>query len=152
MCMVQQRGFKFVSIVTKGESRGCVRLTPIQLYDKRRGKVYREKAEREILIELAGPVAEKIAREQHEWKGTGSDVLSAHRAIELASQMYDEHDTIRAYLKYLWFETRDILVKPEHWKAVQILAAELIDNRRVSGPRAREFFRRTVERDAKPTP
>ncbi len=82
MCMVQQRGFKFVTIVSKGESRGRVRLTPIQLYDKRRGHVYREKAEREIVIDLAGPIAEKIARGQHQWRGTGSDLLSAHRAIE----------------------------------------------------------------------
>ena len=144
MCMVQRRGFKFVTIVSKEESRGRVRLTPIQLYDKRRGQVYREKAEREIVIDLAGPIAEKIARGQRQWRGTGSDLLSPHRAIELASQMHDGHDTVRAYLKYLWFQTRDTLLKREHWKAVQILAAELIDNRRISGSRARELFRQTV--------
>ena len=147
MCIVQRRGFKFVTIVSKGKSRGRVRLTPIQLYDKRRGQIYREKAEREIVIDLAGPIAEKIARGQRQWRGTGSDLLSAHRPIELASQMYDGHDTVRAYLKYLWFQTRDTLLKREHWKAVQILAAELIDNRRVSGPRARELFRQAVGQD-----
>ncbi len=152
MCMVQQRGFKLVTIVSKGESRGRVHLTPIQLYDKRRGHVYREKVKREIVIDLAGPIAEKIARGERQWRGTGSDLLSAHRAIELASQMYDGHDTVAAYLKYLWFETRDTLLKREHWKAVQILAAELIDNRRVSGFRARELFRRTVEENGRATP
>ncbi len=119
MCMVQQRGFKLVTIVSKGESRGRVHLTPIQLYDRRRGHVYREKVKREIVIDLAGPIAQKIAQRQQQWRGTGSDMLSAHRAIELASQMYDGHDTVRAYLKYLWFETRDTLLKREHWKAVR---------------------------------
>ena len=38
------------------------------------------------------------------------------------------------------------------WQAVQILAAELIDNRRISGSRARELFRQTVGENGRSTP
>jgi hypothetical protein len=145
MCIIRHRGFVSISIVPKGESNGGIRLTPIHLYDKKRGHPDPKKAEREVVIDMAGPIAEKIARGQRQWRGTGSDLLSAPRAIELASQVCESHDAARAYLKYLWLDTRDALLDPAHWSGVQVLAADLIDRRRLTAHRARELFRKTLE-------
>lgn len=145
MCILQRRGFHAVSIPDKGNPRGGLEMTPIQLYHGDRSDPDPWKAEREVIIELAGPIAEKIAAGHHRWRGTGSDLLSTTRAIELASQLNDSHETTRAYLKFLWLQTRDTLLQSAHWAAVQLLAAELIEERHVSARRARRLFREAVE-------
>ncbi len=141
LCIIHRRGFHSVSISTSGRSRGQIALTPLDIYDKRSGRPHPVKAEREIIITLGGSIAERLATGQSEWRGTGRDLLGASQTIDLASELCPSHESARAYLRYLWLRTRDTLADPDHWMAVQLVAAELIDRRRVSGRRARQLFR-----------
>jgi hypothetical protein len=145
MCIIRHRGFHFVCAAPGRKPLGEIRLSPIHLYDRRGGSPDPRKAEREVVIDMAGPIAERIACGRRQWRGTGSDLLSAPRAIELASQVCNSHDAARAYLKYLWLDTRDQLVVPAMWHAVQLLAAELVDHRRLSRRLAHALYRQALE-------
>jgi hypothetical protein len=145
MCIIRRRGFHFVAAVPGRKPLGEIRLSPIHLYNGHEGSPDLRKAEREVVIDMAGPIAERIASGQQQWRGTGRDLLSAPRAIELACQICQSHDAARAYLKYLWLDTRDRLVLPPVWHAVQMLAAELIDQRRLSNRLAHALYRQALE-------
>jgi hypothetical protein len=142
LCIIHRRGFGSVSLSLEGGPCGEVALRPLALRDAE-GALDRAKVEREIVIELGGPIAEKIAAGKLEWRGTGRDVLGSGSAIDLASEVSDSHEAALAQLKYLWLRTRDTLQEPEHWAATQMLAADLLDRQVVSARRARELFRQT---------
>ena len=144
LCVVYRRRFHSVSIGTQGLAHGRLALGPLEINDKRTGRPDPAKAEREIVIDLGGPIAVRLANRQRQWRGTGRDLLAAVRAIDLASELSGSHEAARAYLKYLWLRTRDTLEDTDHWAAVQAVAAELIDRRQVSGQRVRRLCRETT--------
>lgn len=143
LCIVLRRGFRSAALSLERGPRGEMNLRPLDLHNAE-GALDRVKVEREIMIELAGPIAERIAAGRLEWRGTGRDVLGSGQAIDLASDLNGSHEAALAHLKHLWLRTRDTLQEPEHWAAVQLLAADLLDRQVVSARRARDLFRQTV--------
>ena len=146
LCIIHRRRLNSVSISMDGNYKGKLELGPLTLFDERTGRPDRTKAEREIIIDLGGPVAERLAGRHREWRGTGRHVLRAALAINLASQISSRHETARAFLKYQWLQTRDTLEQSGHWSAVQAVAAELIDRGRVSGYRVRQLYRKAASK------
>lgn len=146
LCIVNRRALVSVSLSMSGEPSGGLELRSLALRDPRSGRLDRNKVERELVIEMGGPIAERIARDggSHEWHGTGREVLSSDRAIQLASELSGSHEATRAYLKYVWLRARDTLIEPDNWAAVQMIAADLLDRQTVTSRRARALYRQTI--------
>jgi hypothetical protein len=147
LSIVNRRAFVSASVSLAGAPSGSLELRPLSLRNPRSGRLDRNKVERELVIEMGGPIAERIARGSgsYEWHGTGRDVLSSDRAIAFASELSDSHEATRAYLKYIWLRARDTLIEPDNWAAVQMVAADLLDRQTVTARRARELYRQTIE-------
>jgi ATP-dependent Zn protease len=93
---------------------------------------------REIIIDLAGPVAEKLHTSRGNWKIGGSKDL--HKAVDLASYIMGDPDEIGAYLDWLTLSTTNMLKRPDHWPIVQALAAELLERKVIGAKRARALM------------
>jgi len=146
LCIVNRRALVSVSLSMTGEPSGRLELRSLALRDPRSGRLDRNKVERELVIEMGGPIAERIARggRTREWHGTGREVLASDRAMALALELSDSHEATRAYLKYIWLRARDTLIEPDNWAAVQMIAADLLDRQTVTSRRARERYRQTL--------
>jgi hypothetical protein len=146
LCIVNRRALLSVSLSMVGEPSGSLELRSLSLRDPRSGRLDRNKVERELVIEMSGPIAERIARGggSFEWHGTGREVLASERAMALALELSDSHEATRTYLKYIWLRARDTLIEPDNWAAVQMIAADLLDRQTVTSRRARELYRQTI--------
>lgn len=95
VCVLRRRGFRSVSLVTEGRTGGRLALVPVMLEDRHSGVPDQTKIEREIVIDLAGPIAVRVANQRDEWRGTGRDLLGAARAIDLAARGTTTHEVQR---------------------------------------------------------
>ncbi len=94
--------------------------------------------EREILIALAGIAAEARHTGNYAWDGAARDQLYVHR---LAVQRAGERRAERLQRRLL-SKAEHLLAQEGHWRAVELIAAELIRRGAISGRAARHLFDR----------
>lgn len=92
--------------------------------------------EREILIALAGLAAEARFTGNYAWEGAARDQQYAHR---LAVQRAGERQAERL-LRRLLAKVEHLLAQEEHWRAVEQIAAALLQHGVISGRTARHLF------------
>ncbi len=121
--------FRHVTIESNATSLGHVRM---RAWDKRSRPdvsmppATRVRLERDILISLAGPEAERRFTGRRNHVGAGSDY---EQAADKASYIAPSERSCIAYLKWLQV-CADELVEL-HWDAISALALELLDRRRL---------------------
>jgi ATP-dependent Zn protease len=94
--------------------------------------------EREILIALGGIVAEARHTGHYAWEGASRDRQTVRR---LAVQRAGEARADRLERRLL-AKAEHLLGQEGHWRAVELLAAELLRRGAVSGRAARDLFER----------
>ncbi len=92
--------------------------------------------EREILIALGGIAAEARFTGNYAWDGASRDQQYVHR---LAVQRAGERQADRLQFRLL-VKAENLLAKGERWKAVELIAAELMRCGSISGRAARHLF------------
>jgi len=102
--------------------------------------------ETEVLILLAGAAAEGRISGQYCWKGAARDLRQV-RALTL-SRAGSEHQAERLERRYLE-KVESLLSAAENWLAVELLAADLIQRRTISGRAARYHVEQAAARVAK---
>ena len=85
--------------------------------------------EREILISLAGLAAEARHTGQYSWAGATQDLQSVQRlAVMRAGERHYER-----LQKRLLAKVEHMLERPELWRAVELIASELLKSETISG-------------------
>jgi ATP-dependent Zn protease len=97
--------------------------------------------EREILISLGGIAAEARLTGEHAWESAARDRQYVHR---LCVQRAGERRAERL-LRRLLARAEHLLSQPRHWRAVELIAAELMQCGTISGRAARHLFDRGAE-------
>jgi ATP-dependent Zn protease len=124
------RGVHQVSILPERELLG--------LCEFRKGS-YRPSAdwlESEILIALGGIAAEARHTGEYAWDAAARDQQYVHRlAVERAGEARAEKLERRLLAK-----VDHLLAKDEHWRAVELMADELMKRGTISGRAAKHFF------------
>lgn len=92
--------------------------------------------EREILISLGGIAAEARFTGNYNWDGAGRDQKYVHR---LAVQRAGERQAERLQRRLL-AKAEHLLAKDGHWRAVELMVAELLRLGSISGRAARHLF------------
>jgi hypothetical protein len=95
------------------------------------------KVQREIMILLAGGIAQAKFQGHRRGLGTDQDFRCAYL---LAEHMCDSDEESEALVAWLHERTRLLLNRPWHWRAVQDIARELLGHRELSGRAARRIF------------
>ncbi len=113
---------------------------------KGRTRAAKDWLETEVLILLAGAAAEGRLAGRYCWQGAARDLRQV-RALTL-SRAGSDHQAERLERRYL--EKVELLLNaPENWLAVELLAADLIQRRTISGRAARYHVEQAAARIAK---
>ena len=100
-----------------------------------------DRLEADILILLAGVVAEAIYSGSHNWTGAALDLQSVRRlAVMRSGQGQAEKLTRRLMAK-----TEYLLQQTRNWNAVDQIAAELLEKKSITGRAARHYFEQTAK-------
>jgi ATP-dependent Zn protease len=99
--------------------------------------------EREILISLGGIAAEARFTGNYHWDGAARDQQYVQR---LAVQRAGERRAGRLQRRLL-AKVEHLLADDAHWRAVEIIAAELLRCGEISGRSARHLFERSTKTD-----
>jgi ATP-dependent Zn protease len=150
MAYIVRRAFRRVSIVEEEDRLGHV------LYAKWRADFdpdavdedrARRGLEKAIMTAQAGEVAEHIFTKRHNWQGARGDLqLETDLASYLISDMEDE---LPASLKWLRIRTRNQLLVPFYWRAVEDLAAALLEKKEMSSREARLIIQNSIRSHTK---
>lgn len=97
--------------------------------------------EADILILLAGVVAEAIHCGSYNWTGAAMDLQSVRRLAVMRSGQGQADKLTRRLLA----KTEHLLQQSWHWSAVDLIVAELLEKKSISGRTARHHFTRTIE-------
>jgi ATP-dependent Zn protease len=92
--------------------------------------------EREILIALGGLAAEARLTGDYAWDAADRDRQYVH---DLAVQRAGERQADRL-IRRLLAKAEHLLAKDGHWRAVELIAAELLQRGAISGRAARHLF------------
>src|SRR5262245_31573474 len=93
--------------------------------------------EKEVLIALAGLAAEARHTGEYDRAAAGRDLLYARR---LSLQRAGNERQAERLEKRLLSKAEHLLDRPGHWRAVERIAAELLEVREMSGRQARHLF------------
>ena len=99
--------------------------------------------EKEILISLGGIAAEARFTGNYGWDGAAHDFQYVHR---LAVQRAGPRRAGR-HLRRLLAKVEHLLADEGHWRAVELIVAELLCCGEISGRTARHLFERVSETD-----
>ena len=103
---------------------------------------FRSQIEKLITVLLAGAMAERLRTGRIYRKGSGDDMKQAYDA---AMCLFDEEKETRAFVKWLWERTRNILSYGPHWAAVETLAGELKERKFIGERLACQIIRGSIE-------
>ena len=123
IALVLGRSVQRVSILPKLQTLGRCE------FQKGRTRPSEDWLEREILISLAGLAAEARHTGQYAWDGAARDLQTVK---QLATQRAGERHVERLQ-KRLLSKVEHMLEQPETWRAVQLIAAELLRSETISG-------------------
>ncbi len=105
------------------------------------GARLRHLVEAQIIIFLAGPVAEAKLTGRYNHVGASKDY---HGAVFYASYVTGSSEETSAYINWLLERTKNIL-STYHWDAVELLADELIKRREISYTATRKIIRKGLD-------
>jgi hypothetical protein len=131
------RVFTSVSIISTHESHGVTRFEPPPNWYDPVGKIddrHRLFIEREVLIELAGDAAVLRFKGRRNWLGARSDNESA---VDQASYLFGGK-VLQAYMAFMRERALATVVAEHCWIQIEALAATLVEERELTGDRARE--------------
>jgi len=95
-----------------------------------------DRLEADILILLAGVVAEALHSGAYNWPGAALDMQSVRRLALMRSGKSQADKLTRRLLA----KTEHLLQKAQHWNAVEQIAADLLEKKSISGRAARHVF------------
>ncbi len=127
-------GRPVLKIEIDGEGSGATRCLGLKPDARRmfRRRVWRELVQQEILIALAGPLAEEIKY--------GKNAESAKIDWQHAHRWLAELDMQNALATFAT-QTRELLTEPATWNAVRTVARRLIQGRKITGPEVEAICR-----------
>jgi ATP-dependent Zn protease len=96
--------------------------------------------EREILIALGGMAAEAIHTGAYGWEEADRDLQFVR---DVAERRVGRKQAER-FERRMLSKAEHLLAKPGHWRAVELIAAELLKHGEISGRAARHLFDRAV--------
>ena len=105
-----------------------------------------DRAERMILVLLAGQVAEAKFADRHNWMGSGEDW---HTVIKLASYFVGSDEVLQAYVNYLWARAKTLFDLPWLWVAVEAVAKELLIRKKMGNRLTRSIIQKAIDDDFK---
>jgi len=88
--------------------------------------------EKRVLFSWGGIVAEAFFTKRQNWRWASFDVSSI---VESAIPFCGEEKEAAAYIAWLRIRTMKTLAMPENWRAVEAVAAALLEHRRLPGSR-----------------
>lgn len=100
-----------------------------------------DRLEADILILLAGVVAEALYCGAYNWTGAAMDLQSVRRLAVMRSGQGQADKLTRRLLS----KTEHLLQQSRHWTVVDLIAAELLEKKSISGRTARHHFEQTTE-------
>jgi hypothetical protein len=109
----------------------------------------RERLEKEIMVCLAGPIAERrfVGRlRQDTIVGASRDFNDAARCADCLCGNSEETD---AYLAWLSVRATNLIKLAWHWRAIQTLAEALLEHRRIGHRKVREIIKQAFYADLK---
>jgi hypothetical protein len=133
-----RRGFRYATIVPETTSLGHLKptKTPASFRpDINTDRRTSARIEREVLIGLAGLVAEGIHRGRRNHGGASSD---CRQVSNLASYHYGYGEVLTKWIDYMLARTEALVGSPPNWVKVEALAKQLIIHRRLGVKRVRE--------------
>lgn len=92
--------------------------------------------EREVLIALAGLAAEARHTGRYDWGGAQQDLRGVEQLASLRAGAKHWERLSRRLLS----KVEHMLEQPGHWRAVELIAAELVRTGEISGRAAKHFF------------
>jgi hypothetical protein len=137
------RSFRRVSIEeAEGEVGGALYRKWHNKFDPNHGDPKRARLQLEgaMMIALAGAEAERIHAGGRNNKGTGFD---DELVTTLATFVIDERgEELPAFVNWLTIRTRNLLKLPQNWRAVEELAAALLERGEIGAAEAKGIIRR----------
>lgn len=97
----------------------------------------RDRVERNIIELFAGDVAQEILTGKPVARG---ESLDYHQIAELGTYVMEAGEVLDAYLHYMALRTKHILLQPQNWDAIQMLADALIKHKRLEYDAARRIL------------
>ena len=130
MALIHKRPVQRVSVLANQHHLG------VCLFGKAVIRPSKDWLESEILISLAGLAAEAIHTGNYAWAGAGRDLRHVH---DLAVQRAGERQAER-YEKRMLAKAEYLLQDEGHWRAVELIVAELLRVGVISGRAVRHLF------------
>ncbi len=142
---VLRRRFTNLSIIEDDDSLGHVSFAKhhpkfqpdVMSFDKARPQI-----EKRVMVSAAGDAAESLLTGRHNWLGARQDMENAHR---MAGYLCGSPEEETAYVRWLWIRTQNLLRHHVHWRAVEVLAAALIEQKRIGQKEARVIIRDAID-------
>jgi len=103
----------------------------------------RGRAERSVIIFLAGDIAER----HHNPKRRRGDAGDRHAAIRLLDAFARSDDHLQKWFKALMQETDDIITSKRWWPKVEAVAQALVQHRKMSGKEVTACIRAVFQRE-----
>ena len=100
-----------------------------------------DRLEADMLILLAGPAAEAVIAGRYNWNGAALDLRGVHR---LAMMRGGAEKQAERLARRMLSRAEHLLAQDAHWRAVELIAAELVTHQIISGRAARHLFERAV--------
>jgi len=125
-----------VSIIAKQNRLGQIKMK------KGRFRPTKDWLEDEILILLAGPVAEALHTGTYDWAGAAQDLRDARR---LSISRAGSERKAEKLEQRLLSKTEHLLSDDGHWAAVEMVAAELLRVEKISGRAATHWFNQAMQ-------
>ena len=113
--------------------------------DKERYKSSKTWLEDEVMILLAGMVAESLVTDQYCQQGAAQDLQSARRLME--TRIKTERQLQRLEKRML-NKTEHLLSEAAEQKAVQVIARELLRKKTITGRAAKHFYNQAQQQQA----
>lgn len=149
-CVLTGRHFKSVVVLTEAEDEvlGFVSMGNEHTFFSdtrlagRAPSRRRSLVEREMMIEMAGPIAEDIHRGRKKWDCSQSDIQHLSQLIAPQDAGAEATD---AYLRWLWLRTRDFVRRPEHLAAIKAVAESLMTQGPLKAVAVRKIARDAIQ-------
>lgn len=100
-----------------------------------------DRLEADMLILLAGPAAEAVVAGAYNWTGASMDLQGVYR---LAMMRGGAEKQAERLARRMLSRAEHLLSQEAHWRAVELIADELLTNETISGRAARHLFDRAI--------
>lgn len=137
-----RRGVGKVSIIPEGDSVGCIanRFQSAFRPDINADTATRDKCEREILILLAGEIAEARLCGREPKLGDHGSLSDYHKIADFGFRVCGGEEETTAYLNWLFVRTCGMIQNEHYWFPIIRLANVLLDKGQMSGRAARKVW------------